>query len=279
MGIDVVDLARIDAGVFEGHLHRACRVTARWIRLGHVLRVGRKPVAGDLGVDLGATGARAFELLEHEHRARLAHHEAVALRVERPAGTLRIFVATRERAHRTEAGDPDLVDRRLGPAAEHHVGATKPDVVEPLADRHVRRRARGALGRERPACAELHRYPARAHVGDDARDRKRVDPVRAALDQRVVAVLEGLDPADPGRDRRADAVSVGADLEARVGLGLPCGREDQLREAVHAPRLLAIDPVGRIEVLHLAREVHEVVARVELRDLRRTRFAREQVPP
>ena len=79
--------------------------------------------------------------------------------------------------------------------------------------------------------------------------------------QRVVAVLERLQAADPGRDRGADPVGLRRDVEPGVGLRLARRGEDQLREAVHAPRLLAVDPVGRVEVLHLAREVDGVVGR------------------
>src|SRR5439155_10191096 len=55
--------------------------------------------------------------------------------------------------------------------------------------------------------------------------------------------------------------------------------ENELGEAVHAPRLLALDPLGRIEVLHLAGEVNEVVSRVELRDGPCARLARKQALP
>ena len=53
----------------------------------------------------------------------------------------------------------------------------------------------------------------------------------------------------------ADAVGLLRDVEPGVGLGLARGGDDQLREAVHAARLLAVDPVRRVEVLHLAGEV------------------------
>jgi len=52
-----------------------------------------------------------------------------------------------------------------------------------------------------------------------------------------------------------------------------------VREAVHAPRLLPLDEVGGVEVLHLAGEVDEVVGRVELRDLGGAGLAGEQVLP
>ena len=177
--VDVADVRRLDAGVVERHPHRARRVLARRIGLRHVRRVRRDAVAGELAVDLRAARTRVLELLEHEDRSRLAHHEPVARAIERTRRALRIVVAARERAHRVEAGDADLGDRRLRPAREHHVGATHADRVRGVADRHVRRRAGRALRHQRPLGAELDRHPAGAHVRDDARDRERAHAVRA----------------------------------------------------------------------------------------------------
>ena len=220
-----------------------------------------------------------LELLEHDDSARLAHHEAVALRIERPRAALRIVVPQRKRAHRGEAGDPDLVHRSLGAAAEHYVRAAEPDRVEPVPDRHVRGGARRALRSQRPARAELDRDPAGAEVRDDRRDRERIHPVGPALKELVVAVLERLQAADPRRDRGADPAGFLLDLEPGVGNRLPSRREDQVRETVHASSRLALDPLGRIEVLHLAREVDGVVAVIELRDLGRAGLARKQARP
>ena len=81
--VDVVDLGRVDPRVGERHPHRAGRVLAGRVGLGHVQRVGGDAVAHQLRVDPRAARLRVLELLEHDHRARLAHHEAVALRRRR----------------------------------------------------------------------------------------------------------------------------------------------------------------------------------------------------
>src|SRR5205807_4487859 len=88
-----------------------------------------------------------------------------------------------------------------------------------------------------------------------------------------------LDSADAGRDGRADPIALVCDVDAGVGLRLARGRHDDLREAVHPPRLLPVDPVARVEILELAREVDGVVGVVETGDLTRAGFAREQVRP
>src|SRR5207248_1623413 len=80
-------------------------------------------------------------------------------------------------------------------------------------------------------------------------------------------VLERLQASDARRDRSADPIRLARDVQARIALGQPRRSDDQVREAVHAPRLFAVDELGRVEVLHLAREVHRILARIELRDL------------
>ena len=184
---------------------------------------------------------RMLERLEHEDAAGLAHDEAVAPGVE---GAARPLGSSFRRESARIAPKPAMPTRVM-PASvpPQNITSARPSRIasapSPMAmfDGGARRALRG----ERPARAELHGHPAGAHVRDDGRDRERVDPVGAAVEQRVVAVLEGLQPADPGRDRGADPLGLRRDVEPRVGLGLPGGGEDHVREAVHAPRR----PCGR----------------------------------
>ena len=92
--------------------HGTSRAPARRVGLGQVLRVGGDAVADELGVDPRAAPGCVPELLEHEHGAGLAHDEAVAIGVERPARVLWVVVATRERAHAREK--PAIPTRVIG---------------------------------------------------------------------------------------------------------------------------------------------------------------------
>ena len=279
MRVDVVDVLRAHAGVVHGHAHRASGMLPGRIRLGDVLGVGGDAVAAELRVDLRVPLLRVLELLENDDAAGLAHDEAVALGVERTARGLGVGVAPRERAHGSEATDADLRDPGLGAAGEHDVGTAEPDVVESLADRHVGGRAGRALGPERAARPELHRDPGGAHVRDDRGDRERIDPVGAAREQLVVAVLEGLEAADSGCDGDAHALGLRLDLDPGVRLRHAGGRDDHLREAVELPRLAVLDPLGGLEVLQLAREMDGEAGGIELLDRRRAALSRGEVLP
>src|SRR5436305_1086123 len=94
-----------------------------------------------------------------------------------------------------------------------------------------------------------------------------------------MAVLERLQASDAGRDRGADPIRLTRDVQTGIALGQPGGGNDQMRKAVHPPCLLAIDELGRVEVLHLAGEVHRIPARVELGDFGGSRTTRGQVLP
>src|SRR5205085_12598937 len=88
--VDVVDLRGIDPGVTECITHRTRGIFTSRVGLRDVRRVGGEPVAGDLRVDLRAARLCMLELLEYDDAARLAHHEPLALAVERTTRPLRI---------------------------------------------------------------------------------------------------------------------------------------------------------------------------------------------
>ena len=56
------------------------------------------------------------------------------------------------------------------------------------------------------------------------------------------------------------------DVETRVGLRLPRGRQREVREPVHPARSSVVDPLRRVEVGRLAGEGDREIARVELCD-------------
>src|SRR5687768_1370755 len=104
MCVDVVDFRGVALRLTERDLHRAhgALATLRW--RGDVKRIVRGPVAGQLGVDAGAPGARMALRLQDDDAAALAHDEAVAVAVEGPRGPFRLVVAGGKRFHRGETG-------------------------------------------------------------------------------------------------------------------------------------------------------------------------------
>ena len=180
--------------------------------------------------------------------------------------------ARRSRRHRP-------CHRRLAATCEHDLRTAEADRVHPVADRHRRGGAGGALRGERALRAELYRDPGGAHVRNDRGDRERVDPLGAPLDQRVAGVLERLEAAHRGRDGDADPVALLLDLQPGVRARLSRRRHDHLREPVHTPRLLALDPLRRLEALRLAGERDREAGCVERRDRAGRRSTCDEILP
>ena len=203
-----------------------------------MVRVVRRAVAEDLGVDLRAALLRGLELLEHEHARALAHHEAGARRVERPRRARRVLVLGDEPAHRAEAGEDQRVHARLGAAGEHRVRAAALDQLRRLADGVRAGGARRHRRVVRAAEAERDRELAARRVGEHARDEGRRDAREPALAQHVGL----LDDADEAADRRAeedpDARGVVGAVEAGIGDRLPAGAEREEDVALELPGLL-----------------------------------------
>ena len=102
--VDVVHVFGREVGLLQRATQRPRQPRAAGRRLGDVVRVRRRGVADDLGVDVRATRARHLQILQHQHARALAQHEAVALGVEGAARAGRIVVMARERAHVVEGG-------------------------------------------------------------------------------------------------------------------------------------------------------------------------------
>ena len=87
VGVDVVDLVGVDAGVVEGDRRRARRLAAVGPRLDHVVRVGRRAVAEQLGVrDRAARARRPRPSSSTSSAAPSPMTKPSRPRVERPGG-------------------------------------------------------------------------------------------------------------------------------------------------------------------------------------------------
>src|SRR5919108_343313 len=93
VSVDVADVLGPDAGLLDRPPHRADVAGALWVRRRVVVHVRGRAVPGHLGKRARAALAGELVVLEDEDHAALAHDEAVALQVERPARALGLVVA------------------------------------------------------------------------------------------------------------------------------------------------------------------------------------------
>ena len=79
--VDVVDVARLEAGALQRHAHAAVGAVAVLGRRGDVIGVARQAVADHLGIDARAARLGVLQLFQHDDAGALAHDEAVAVLV------------------------------------------------------------------------------------------------------------------------------------------------------------------------------------------------------
>jgi len=117
VGVDVPDLLRFHRGVLQSVPHDAEGAIAVAGRGGNVVRVARHAVAGQLGVDRGATTDRVPHLLENEDSRPSPSTNPSRSRSHGREAAAGSSVPGRERPHRGETADRERGDDRLRPPA------------------------------------------------------------------------------------------------------------------------------------------------------------------
>ena len=280
MGVDVVDLGGVDARPRQRLPHGPDRTQPLWMWRREVVHVGAGAVAGHLGEDLRAAGLRELHLLEHEHHAALAHDEAVAVEVERPAGLLGLVVALAHRLDLAEGPHGQRGDGGLRAAGQHRPGVTALDDLGGLPDAVPGRRAGADDGVVGPSRPRVDGDQARRHVGDHHRHRERGDAPDAALQQHRVALLDLLHAPDARGDDDAHVVWVEfGGIEVGVLQRQPGGRQGELAETAGVTGRLPVHvPLG-VEVPDLGGDLGRVVGGVEAGDPADAGDALDQVGP
>ncbi len=224
--LDVVDGARIDAGVLVGPpQHLGLRVLVGGDQaVGPAVVVDR--AAGDHGQDLVAVAAGVVHPLEHHHAAALGAGVAVGVRGER----LDPPIGRQHRADLVETQRHHRRDQRVHPAGDHHVGLAVAQCLHALVDRHQRTRARRVDGDRRAAEVVEVRHP----VGDD----------------RAGGAGDGVGVRDRRVGDRQEAVVVGGAADEHAdGLAAQARRRDagvleRLPGQLQRHPLLRVDVVG-----------------------------------
>ncbi len=237
--VDVHDLGLVQLVALEQVGQRAGHAGAGGLGLGDVVGVRGQALAHGLAVDPGAAGLGVLDRLQDHHAGALAQDEAVAGLVVRAGRVLRVVVVLGHRHHAGERGDRQRVDRGLGAAGHHDVGAAGADHLDRVADRLGAGGTGGDGGVHTRAGADLQTDVGRRGVGHQHRDGVRGDLAGALLLQHVVLVEEGGHAADAGGDDGAQALGGelgglvgGRGLVAGVGPGLAGRDHGELRRAV-----------------------------------------------
>ena len=281
MRVDVVHFVRFHAAGGERHAHRVDGAAALWVGGGEVVGVAGGAVAGQLGVDARAALLGVLQLFQHQHAGALADHEPVAAAVERAAGLLGgVVVAGADRLQSAETGHRQRRDRRLGTAAQDHVGGAVLDPAVRLADGVVGGGAGGHHGVGGAARVDADGDVAGRDVADHLRHQQRVHPPRTALEQVREFRLQGVQPAEADTQQHPGAVRIEPlGRQAGVVERLHRGHDGVAGEDVHAPRLARLQDAAIAVIGNLARYPGAELAGIEAGDRTDARLARPGPPP
>ena len=267
MRIQIVHGFGPDAGILQRVAHAAECAVPVFRRRGHVERVRRHAVAGELAVDARAALFRVLVFLEHHRTGTFAQHETVAVLVPGPACASRVVVARRHGARRTEAAHREFRDGGLRAARDHDFGVAVADRLCRLADAMRGGRAGGDDGEVRALGTQHDRQVAGDHVDDGTGNEERRDAPRAILQQLVMHFLDQRQAAHARAE--IDAEALGRLRRHRVaGIlpGLLARRHAEMDEAVHAARFLRRQVFRDVEILHLAGDLAGEARRIEAGD-------------
>ena len=127
VGVDVIDVVTIDAGLAQGLGDGPGGAAASGIGLGHRVGVEAAAQAQHLGVNRRAALPGMFQFLQHQHAGPFAEHEAVALAVEGPRHFRGRPFGPAQRPQGRVGQDQQRIDAAIGAAGQDHVGVAAGD--------------------------------------------------------------------------------------------------------------------------------------------------------
>ena len=128
MGVDIVDIFRVQAGLAQRHLHgtERARTFRMWRR--HVIGIAGQAITDHFAINLGTARLGPLIFFQHHHASAFAHHETIAILIIGAAGAGGIVVEIgRKRAGLGETGDAQRAQRTFRTAGQHHIGIIQRD--------------------------------------------------------------------------------------------------------------------------------------------------------
>mmetsp|Transcript_12588 Transcript_12588/g.22877 ORF Transcript_12588/g.22877 Transcript_12588/m.22877 type:complete len:450 (-) Transcript_12588:354-1703(-) len=274
VGVDVVDLVTLDAGILDGHLDAGCYTQTVRAWIGHVVGIAGDGTTQILADDVGTTSLGMLQLLQDQNTSPLSHHEPITVLVPWPGGARGVLVVLGQGAAGHEAAQPDRADGALRAPGDHDFGAAIADVVCGRTEGVVGAGAGSGNGVVGAHEALLDSHKGASHVGDGVRDHKGAHGADAPLVQGVDPRLQGAQTAHTGPNEHSDPGFV----QLLVGIGVlllldSClthglfGSNDGVADGLIILLVgLGWDQALTAEVSELSRELRGELLRVELVD-------------
>lgn len=280
VGVDVIDIARVELSVGEGVGHGPCSTAAMFVWGGDMAGVARPAVADDLAVDACAASFRMLKFFEDQDTAAFAEDESVSVGIEGSASFFRGIVACGQGLHVGETGHAHGGDGGFGTAGQHDVGFTVLNGFESVAHRVVGASAGGGNGEIGAAQTILNRQIPSGGVEHHFGDGERADPIRPLAEQTEHLFFDFVEPPDAGAQDRTAAVGVFfAKVDAAICDRVIRGPHCELGESIESLGILCLAGRAGIESRHIATESNFVVRSIDDRERVNPALARENPLP
>ncbi len=277
--VDIADFPRQEAGARQSTAHTGRGAFAVRRRRRHVITVVCIGVTRKHSLDFGTACQRMCFGLDQKRSSALPYDKAVAVDVERPAGTLRLVIAAGQRFGLCEPRDHHRAKDRFAADGKHGFGFARPEQHRRGHDGIPAGRA-GGIEREAGAVnAVRDRDPGCRHVADHHRHKVGADAARPSLAVPFLRMRHRTDAVHRGPHHDADPVRLRLHGKGAVVKRFFRRHPGILHERIHRAHKRPGQIRCRIKAADLGGDLHRQLRSVKTGDFTNAAYAVDQVLP
>ena len=208
VGVDIVDLGRLNVPAAQRLLHAAGRAFALGRGRSHVVGVTVGAIADYLGIDFRPATPRTFQLFHHHDAGPFGHDKAVAALIKRAAGSVGFVVVGRDRLHGDKAAQPHGGQRGFGSAGNHRLLFAEANQPKRLANGVRPGRTGAGRGIVDALGAVANSDLTRGKIGDQLGNKERRDLFEPGVEENFMIGLNAAQAADADPDNHTDHVLI-----------------------------------------------------------------------
>ena len=164
------------------------------------MSIGRKTVADDLGINLGAAFLGMFIVFKNQNTGSFAQHKAVAVFIERTGCRCRIVVSAGQSMHIVKAANAQRTNRTFSTAGNHDISVSSANHPSCFTDAVQTGRAGCGISQGRSLQIAHDGELSRDHVGNRAGNQERRDASFASFHIRLIVLADNRQAADSAAD-------------------------------------------------------------------------------
>ena len=172
------------------------------------MSIGRKTVADDLGINLGAALLGVFIVFKDQNTGSFAEHKTVTILIERTGCRYRIVVSAGQGMHIVKAAYAQRANRAFSTAGNHDVGVSAANHPGRFTDAVQAGCAGCGVSQGRTLQIAHDGELSGDHVGNRAGNQERRDAAFASFHIRLIILADNRQTADSAADRATCSLSL-----------------------------------------------------------------------